>query len=173
MEAEGPTRTPFEPYPVTSNQTKCQCDDRAGRGSCQALARRGAARAAPSVAAGVACVAGAAGGVVVVLSGRKATRTRLAVGAGIGCVGGLAVLDAGATTVANRAWMTSKTVMAAGVAVTVASGWDFWSNLSKEVINGKLYAKIGEWLYTPHAINPMVPRGFGPSMQSLVEDRES
>jgi RHS repeat-associated protein len=50
---------------------------------------------APAIAAGVACAAGAVGGVVVVLSGRKPSLGQLAAGIGIGCAGGLVVLGAG------------------------------------------------------------------------------
>jgi RHS repeat-associated protein len=56
---------------------------------------------APIIAAGVACGAGAVGGIAVVLSGRKPTWNQLAAGAGIGCAGGLAVL--GVWTVAEGA----------------------------------------------------------------------
>jgi len=55
---------------------------------------------------GVACLAGAIAGDVVVLSvnGRKTTMTQLTVGAGVGCVGGAAVAVGTAAVMAGAAW---------------------------------------------------------------------
>jgi hypothetical protein len=39
--------------------------------------------------------------------------------------------------------------------------WGYWSNYKKIVVDGKEYAKIGDWFYTRHAVENMYPSGMG------------
>jgi tetratricopeptide (TPR) repeat protein len=47
--------------------------------------------------------------------------------------------------------------------------WNSWAQSPKEIVNGKEYAKIGERLYTQHAVEHMMPRGL--NIGSAVEGR--
>jgi hypothetical protein len=37
--------------------------------------------------------------------------------------------------------------------------WGFWTDYPKVIVNGKQYAKIGERLYTEHAVTRFLPSG--------------
>ena len=39
--------------------------------------------------------------------------------------------------------------------------WGHWSDYEKVAINGKEYAKIGDWLYTRHAVENLYPSKMG------------
>ena len=39
--------------------------------------------------------------------------------------------------------------------------WGYWDDYEKIVVNDKVYAKVGDWLYTRHAIENLYPLGMG------------
>ncbi|MDR2168481.1 MAG: hypothetical protein LBE35_11645 [Clostridiales bacterium] len=45
--------------------------------------------------------------------------------------------------------------------------WESWQKYEKVVVNGKIYAKVGERLYTKHAVDRMQPsrRRFGVNVE--------
>jgi RHS repeat-associated protein len=45
--------------------------------------------------------------------------------------------------------------------------WGFWSDYEKVAVGGGEYAKIGERLYTRHAVDRMIPSGFGSGGRSV------
>lgn len=47
--------------------------------------------------------------------------------------------------------------------------WNSWAQYPKELVNGREYAKIGERLYTRHAVEHMMPKGL--NIGSAVEGR--
>ena len=49
--------------------------------------------------------------------------------------------------------------------------WGHWVDLNKVKIVGREYAKINNRLYTRHAIERMVPKGFGASFKTGIEGR--
>jgi hypothetical protein len=62
--------------------------------------------------------------------------------------------------------------VAQDVNTTNSVKWGHWIDLSAKIeINGKEYAKIGDKLYTRHAIERMVPKGYGSSFVMGVEGR--
>jgi len=46
--------------------------------------------------------------------------------------------------------------------------WAFWSDYEKTVVNGEEYAKIGERLFTRHAVERMAPSGLGKAAGGVV-----
>ena len=49
--------------------------------------------------------------------------------------------------------------------------WDSWQNYEKVEFNGRLYAKVGDRLYSRHAVNRMQPSGnrFGPNIYQGID----
>ena len=39
--------------------------------------------------------------------------------------------------------------------------WDSWNNYEKVTVNGKTYARVGDTLYSHHAVDRLQPSGFG------------
>lgn len=50
--------------------------------------------------------------------------------------------------------------------------WDRWNNYEKITIDGQTYAKVGDKLYSKHAVDRMQPSGnrFGPSIYQAGGD---
>ena len=56
---------------------------------------------------------------------------------------------------------------AAGATSSAALRWALWGDLPKVTRNGQTYAKIGDYLYTRHAIEHMYPKWYGRSPSGL------
>ena len=52
--------------------------------------------------------------------------------------------------------------------------WDSWQNYEKVTENGRQYAKVGDRLYTRHAVNRMQPSGnrFGPNIYQGINGKD-
>ncbi|NMC57434.1 MAG: hypothetical protein GYA50_09465 [Eubacteriaceae bacterium] len=52
--------------------------------------------------------------------------------------------------------------------------WDSWQNYDKVTVNDRIYAKVGNRLYSEHAVNRMQPSGnrFGPNIYQGLNGKD-